>query len=60
MCSFIQEGPNMKLNEEQFFDAVDTALDVEDENDDDLVSIIIIIKYSKIEKIQTSINSSSP
>lgn len=28
----------MKLNEEQFFDAVDTALDVEDENDDDLVS----------------------
>lgn len=33
------EGPNMKLNEEQFFDAVDTALDVEDENDDDLENI---------------------
>jgi len=33
------EGPNMKLNEEQFFDAVDTALDVEDENDDDLDNI---------------------
>lgn len=28
----------MKMNEEQFFDAVDTALDFEDENDDDLVS----------------------
>ena len=30
----------MKMNEEQFFDAVDTALDFEDENDDDLVSFL--------------------
>ena len=35
----------MKMNEEQFFDAVDTALDFEDENDDDLVRCCVYVVY---------------
>lgn len=31
--NIFQEGPHSKLNEEVFFDAVDTALDEEDAND---------------------------
>jgi hypothetical protein len=40
--SNFQEGPHMMLNEEEFYDAVETALDQHDEEDganDDLVTI---------------------
>ena len=51
-----QEGPHMMLNEEEFYDAVETALDKHDEEEEENDDVVKIAKFTFSTRRNAQIN----